>query len=142
MLTLPRANWKKRRCKQRKRNFSKQTQAEIKCLNLLSICRKYDPNDLRSIDAALRFYSLRKAAASRTCPDNLKNSAEGRLEVMGTKQLNQLELKSNEKVLICKDLSKRALSDFKLCNFDSTLPAAVSLPFLCCCLLGEKFQFE
>lgn len=96
--------------------------------NLLSIYRKYDPNEMKSINAALRFYNVRKTEQlERTCPSNLKNDENGRLEVMSVKQLKKLNLNSNAKVLICQDLSKKALSEFKICNFDSTLPAAVRI---------------
>jgi hypothetical protein len=85
--------------------------------------RKLDPTNLRSVNAALNFLSKRKVnSQARTCPQNVKSSPNGKLEVINSRDLSKL----SNKILVCRDLTTRPLTDSKACNFDFTLPGAVS----------------
>ena len=89
------------------------------------INRKFDASNTRSVDAALDFSEKRRTEKSeRICPNNIKNSESGRLEVVSAKDLGKY---STDKVLVCPNLKTKPLSDYKACNFDSTMPGAVSL---------------
>lgn len=82
---------------------------------------------MKSVDAALRFYNIRKKEQKdRSCPTTLKNDASGRLEIMSAKMLKLNKSSLSEKVLVCQDLQTKPLTEAKTCNFDSTMPAAVS----------------
>lgn len=86
--------------------------------------RKFDPSSLRSTDAALQFSEKRRAESTeRICPTNIKNSENGPLQVVNSKQLHKY---STDKVLVCQNFKTKPLNEFKTCNFDATMPAAVS----------------
>lgn len=87
-------------------------------------CRKFDPNDVRSVDAALLFSEKRRSEQSeRICPNNIKNNDNGVLQVINSKDLSKF---SHDKVLVCANMKTKPLSEFKTCNFDATMPGAVS----------------
>lgn len=90
------------------------------------VIRKFDPSNLRSVDAALQFMEQRRAESTeRICPANIKNNENGPLQVINSKQLNKY---STDKVLVCHNFKTKPLNEFKTCNFDATMPAAVSVP--------------
>lgn len=60
------------------------------------------------------------------CPNTIKNNENGKLQVVNSKNLSKY---SSDKVLVCQNLKTKPLSDFKTCNFDSTMPGAVSESF-------------
>lgn len=77
------------------------------------------------MDAALKFSEKRRTEQTeRICPNNIKNNESGKLEIVSSKDLSKY---STDKVLVCENLKTKALSEFKTCNFDSTMPGAVSL---------------
>lgn len=79
---------------------------------------------MRSVDAALAFSEKRRVEQNeRVCPNNIKNNENGRLQVYSSKDLNKL---AADKVLVCPNLKTKPLTEFKTCNFDSTMPGAVS----------------
>lgn len=80
---------------------------------------KFDESDQRSQNAALLFNDKR---GKKVCPDALHSDANGQLQVVNAKTL---DLQAQDKVLVCKDFSKRPLREFKTCNFDYTITAAV-----------------
>lgn len=87
-------------------------------------CRKFDPNDVRSVDAALLFTEKRRSEQTeRICPNNIKNNDNGALQVINSKDLSKF---SHDKVLVCENMKTKPLSEFKTCNFDATMPGAVS----------------
>lgn len=76
------------------------------------------------MDAALKFSEKRRTEQTeRICPNNIKNNESGKLEIVSSKDLSKY---STDKVLVCENLKTKALSEFKTCNFDSTMPGAVS----------------
>jgi uncharacterized protein (DUF342 family) len=80
------------------------------------------------MNAALQFSEVRRAGKSdRVCPNNIKNNENGQLQVVHAKELSKF---STDKVLVCQTFETKPLSDFKTCNFDVTLPAAVSFGFM------------
>lgn len=88
--------------------------------------RKFDASNQRSVDAALEFSEKRRGENNeRVCPNNIKNNENGELQVVNSKDLSKY---STDKVLVCPNLKTKSLSEFKACNFDTTLPGAVSFP--------------
>lgn len=76
------------------------------------------------MNAALRFLESRRGeSGERTCPNNIKNNENGKLQVVKSKDLNNI---SADKVLVCDNLKTKSLSEFKTCNFDATFSGAVS----------------
>lgn len=91
------------------------------------VSRQFDANDVRSVDAALAFTEKRRTEqGERVCPSTIKNSEGGKLQVVNSKQLSKF---SSDKVLVCQNLKTKPLSEFRTCNFDSTMPGAVSADF-------------
>lgn len=79
---------------------------------------------MRSVDAALAFSEKRRTEQNeRVCPNSIKSNENGRLQVYSSKDLNKL---GADKVLVCENLKTKSLAEFKTCNFDSTMPGAVS----------------
>lgn len=66
----------------------------------------------------------RTEQTERICPNNIKNNESGKLEIVSSKDLSKY---STDKVLVCENLKTKPLSEFKTCNFDSTMPGAVSV---------------
>lgn len=86
--------------------------------------RKFEASDQRSVDAALQFLDKRRAEqVERICPNNIKNNENGELQVVNSKDLSKY---STDKVLVCPNLKTKPLNEFKACNFDVTMPGAVS----------------
>lgn len=86
------------------------------------ISRTFDPDNLRSINAALHFSSKQSKQSGKLCPQTIKSVPNGELQVINSRDLS----KHSDKILICQDMTTRPLNEFKRCNFDFTLPAAVS----------------
>lgn len=82
---------------------------------------------MRSVDAALHFSEKRQAEnLYRICPANIKNDRAGRLQIISYKDLNK---DAKDKVLVCENMRTKPLSEFQTCNFDSTMPTAVTFYF-------------
>lgn len=76
------------------------------------------------MDAALHFTEKRRVERSEpVCPTSIKNNDNGKLQVVSSKDLSKY---SSDKVLVCQNLKTKSLSEYKTCNFDATMPAAVS----------------
>lgn len=86
------------------------------------ISRQFDPDNLRSINAALHFSSKQRKQSGKLCPQTIKSVPNGELQVINSRDLS----KHSDKILICQDMTTRSLNEFKRCNFDFTLPSAVS----------------
>lgn len=79
---------------------------------------------MRSVDAALMFNEKRRTEqGEHVCPGNIKNNDNGRLQVVNSKHLHKY---SSDKVLVCDNMKTKPLREFKTCNFDATMPGAVS----------------
>lgn len=81
---------------------------------------KFDTNDLRSENAALYFNQIR---ITKQCPGAIQMDPNAQLTVVNAKTI---DFSQTEKELVCKDFSRKPLEDFKTCNFEFTLPTAVS----------------
>lgn len=87
---------------------------------------KFEPSNRRSSDAALYFTKLRPGTQSDTvCPNTIRNDPNGVFEIVNTKDLKKYS--ASTKRLICHDMALKSFSEYKTCNFDATLPSAVSL---------------
>lgn len=85
---------------------------------------KFDTSDLRSENAALFFNQVR---ITKQCPGAIQMDENAALEVINAKNI---DFSQTDKELVCKDFSRKPLEDFKTCNFDFTLPTAVSNIYL------------
>lgn len=78
------------------------------------------------MNAALNFEAKRKRGnVEKLCPQTIKSTPSAKLEIINSKELKK-QLLNNNKVLVCSDLTTRPFTEFKTCNFDFTLPGAVS----------------
>ncbi|CAG9801353.1 unnamed protein product [Chironomus riparius] len=82
---------------------------------------QFDPDNLRSINAALHFSTKQRKQSGKLCPQTIKSVPNGELQVINSRDLS----KHSDKILICQDMTTRSLNEFKRCNFDFTLPTAV-----------------
>lgn len=81
------------------------------------------------VDSALYYNHLRRKPK---CPSNLVSDDNVKVKLVYAKDLG----KYPSKKLVCKDFTLKSLDEYKTCNFDYTLPTAVSLTFF------WKFKFK
>jgi len=82
-----------------------------------------DLTNQRAVDAALRFNDKRD---KRVCPNALVNDNESPMKVVLAKDLHL----HNNVELVCPDLTRKPITDYKSCNFDSKLRTAVTFLFI------------
>lgn len=83
-------------------------------------CRNFDISDQRMVDSALYYNHLRRKPK---CPKDLNTVDDNaKVKLVNAKDLSKYQ----DKKLVCKDFTLKSLDEYKTCNFDYTLPTAVS----------------
>lgn len=88
----------------------------------------FDSTNPRAITSVLYLNSKRNL---KKCPRDLSSYDDAHIRIINTKNLDSY--KNTNKKLLCSDLSKKDLTEYKSCNLDYTLPNGVSIilyPFL------------
>lgn len=82
---------------------------------------KFDPNNVRAVTAA-RYLNSKRGLTG--CPSTLSSEESSGIKIINAKLLD--EYKDTNKRLLCQDWTKKALTEYKTCNFDYSLPNGVS----------------
>ncbi|XP_055681544.1 transferrin [Lutzomyia longipalpis] len=91
---------------------------DIKMDLLKKATLNFNSNDPRAVNAALFFNEKR---GIKSCPGDISSTDNGLVKIVKAKDLKD----DGDQELICQDLSRKSLQDYKDCNFEATLPTAV-----------------